>query len=65
MVRCNSLLCPVAESEMLVSYIKIHGLNLTSKGAQIESNKGNVLIKDSLFIAFDSQYCIKTAKPGI
>ena len=32
---------------------------------QIENIGGNILIKCSLFIAFDSLYCTKTSKPGI
>ena len=49
----------------LVTHIKIHRLNLTSKSEQIENIGRNIFIKCSLFIAFDPLHCTKTAKPGI
>ena len=51
------------ESEIinkLITRIKIHREAIKSKILG-----GNILIKCSLFIAFDSLYCTKTAKPGI
>ena len=51
------------ESEIinkLVTHIKIHREAIKSK-----TLGGNILIKFSLFIAFDSLYCTKTAKHGI
>ena len=49
----------------LVTHIKIHRLNLTSKSEQIENIGRNTFIKCSLFIAFDLLHCTNTAKPGI
>ena len=49
------------ESEVinkLITHIKIHREAIKSKPLG-----GNVLIKCSLFMAFDSLYCRKTAKP--
>ena len=51
------------ESEIinkLITHIKIRREAIKSK-----TLGGNILIKCSLFIAFDSLYCTKTAKPGI
>ena len=51
------------ESEIinkLNTHIKIHREAMKSK-----TLGGNILIKFSLFIAFDSLYCTKTAKRGI
>ena len=51
------------ESEIinkLITHIKIHREAIKSK-----TLGGNIVIKCSLFIVFDSQYCTKTAKPGI
>ena len=51
------------ESEIinkLIAHIKIHREAIKSKILG-----GNILMKCSLFIAFDSLYCTKTAKPGI
>ena len=51
------------ESEIinkLITHIKIHREAMKSK-----TLGGNILIKCSLFIAFDFLYCTKTAKPGI
>ena len=51
------------ESEIinkLITHIKIHLEGMKSKALE-----GNILIKCSLFIAFDSLYCTKTAKSGI
>ena len=49
------------ESEIinkLITHIKIHREAIKSK-----TLGGNILIKCSLFIAFDSLYCTKTANP--
>ena len=51
------------ESEIinkLITHIKIHREAMKSK-----TFRGNMLIKCLLFIAFDSLYCTKTAKPAI
>ena len=51
------------ESEIinkLITHIKIHREAIRSKILA-----GNILIKCSLFIAFDSLCCTKTSKPGI
>ena len=44
----------------LITHIKIHLEAIKSKTLE-----GNILLKCLLFIAFDSLYCTKTAKPGI
>ena len=54
---------PHVESEIinkLITHIKIHREAIKSK-----TLVGNILIKCSLFIAFDSLYCTKTAKAEI
>ena len=51
------------ESEIinkLITHINIHREAIKSK-----TLGGNILIKFSLFIAFDPLHCTKTAKPGI
>ena len=51
------------ESEIinkLITHIKIHREAIKSK-----TLGGNILIECSLFIAFDSLLCTKTAKPGM
>ena len=67
MQECGSLrhitLNPGRDNK-LVTHIKIHRLNLTSKSEQIENIGRNIFIKGSLFIAFDPLHCTKTAKPG-